>query len=65
MAKAGVRALKIEGRQRSKAYVEAVVRAFRRATEAEALDLPIPAGDLTRLTEGQQTTAGAYRKTWR
>jgi len=65
LAKAGVRALKIEGRQRSKAYVEAVVRAFRRATEAEALGLPIPAGDLTRLTEGQQTTAGAYRKTWR
>lgn len=65
LAQAGVRALKIEGRQRSRAYVEAVVRAFRAATEAQAAGLPIPANDLKRLTEGQQTTAGAYKKTWR
>ena len=65
LARAGVRALKIEGRQRSRAYVEAVVRAFRRATEAQAAGRPIPAGDLNRLTEGQQSTAGAYRKAWR
>lgn len=65
LAKAGVRALKIEGRQRSKAYVEAVVRAFRCATEAHAAGLPIPASELSRLTEGQQSTAGAYRKSWR
>ncbi|KAF0132773.1 MAG: putative protease [Xanthobacteraceae bacterium] len=65
LARAGVRALKIEGRQRSRAYVEAVVRAFRKASEAEAAGLPIPASELWRLTEGQQTTAGAYRKTWR
>ncbi|MCA1952496.1 MAG: U32 family peptidase [Hyphomicrobiales bacterium] len=65
LAKAGVRALKIEGRQRSRAYVAEVVRTFRQAVEAEAAGLAIPASDLRRLTEGQQSTAGAYRKTWR
>jgi O2-independent ubiquinone biosynthesis protein UbiU len=65
LAEAGVVALKIEGRQRSRAYTEAVVRSFRKATEAHAAGRPIPASDLRGLTEGQQTTAGAYRKTWR
>ena len=65
LARAGVAALKIEGRQRSRAYTEAVVRNFRRALDAHAAGQPIPAGDLRRLTEGQQTTSGAYRKTWR
>jgi putative protease len=65
LAEAGVVALKIEGRQRSRAYTEAVVSSFRRAVDAHAAGRPIPANDLRRLTEGQQTTAGAYRKTWR
>ena len=65
LADAGVTALKIEGRQRSRAYTEAVVRSFRCATDAQAAGLPLPANDLRKLTEGQQTTAGAYRKTWR
>jgi putative protease len=62
---AGVTALKIEGRQRGRAYVESVVRHFRRAlAELETGGK----ADLTRLTpftEGQATTLGAYRKTWR
>jgi len=65
LAAAGVRALKIEGRQRSRAYTEAVVRSFRAAVDAHAAGRPIPASDLRKLTEGQQTTSGAYRKTWR
>jgi len=65
LAAAGVRALKIEGRQRSRAYTEAVVRSFRTAVDAHAAGQPIPASDLRKLTEGQQTTSGAYRKTWR
>lgn len=65
LAEAGVTALKIEGRQRSRAYTEAVVRSFRRALDAHAAGKPIPASELRGLTEGQQTTSGAYRKTWR
>jgi putative protease len=65
LAEAGVTALKIEGRQRSRAYTEAVVRSFRRALDAYAAGRPIAAGELRELTEGQQTTSGAYRKTWR
>ncbi|MDE2334878.1 MAG: U32 family peptidase [Rhodospirillales bacterium] len=65
LAAAGVTALKIEGRQRSRAYTQAVVRNFRRALDAHAAGRPIAAGELRALTEGQQTTAGAYSKTWR
>ncbi|MBL8574637.1 MAG: U32 family peptidase [Hyphomicrobiaceae bacterium] len=65
LAAAGVTALKIEGRQRSRAYVEAVVKGFRRAVDAHVAGRPIPVGALNALTEGQRTTAGAYRKTWR
>ncbi len=65
LAKAGVTALKIEGRQRSRAYVSQVVRSFRAAIEAQAAGQPMPANALARLTEGQAATAGAYAKTWR
>lgn len=65
LAKAGVSALKIEGRQRSRAYVAQVVRAFRGAVEAEAAGKPMPESALARLTEGQAATSGAYAKTWR
>ena len=65
LAKAGVTALKIEGRQRSRAYVAEVVRAFRAATVALAEGRDLPLAELARLTEGQQATAGAYAKTWR
>ncbi len=65
---AGVTALKIEGRQRGKAYIAEVVSAFRKVVDAAARDLPPPAGEvakLRRLTEGQTETTGAYKKNWR
>ena len=65
LAAAGVTALKIEGRQRSRSYTDAVVRAFRAATEAQARGAAIPTGMLAALTEGQTSTRGAYQKTWR
>ncbi len=65
LAKAGVSALKIEGRQRSRSYVAQVVRNFRAAVDAQAAGLPMPEGMLASLTEGQAATAGAYKKTWR
>ncbi len=65
LARAGVTALKIEGRQRSRAYVAEVVRSFRAAVEAEAAGRPMPESALRRLTEGQAATTGAYAKTWR
>ena len=63
--KAGVTALKIEGRQRSKSYVAQVVRNFRAAVDALEAGQPLPQGMLARLSEGQAMTTGAYKKTWR
>jgi putative protease len=65
LAAAGVSALKIEGRQRGTAYVARVVGAFRAAIDACQRNEPIADFDLHALTEGQQATAGAYRKGWR
>lgn len=67
LSAAGVRAVKVEGRQRGKAYVARVAAAFRGAIDA------LDRGDdiepferlLTDLAEGGRETAGAYRKTWR
>lgn len=59
---AGVKALKVEGRQRGRAYVAQVIREIRRVLDD---------GDhggraaLVRLSEGQRTTSGAYEKKWR
>ncbi|MBN8506882.1 MAG: U32 family peptidase [Burkholderiales bacterium] len=67
---AGVRAIKIEGRQRSPAYVADVTRVWR-----EAIDLAcsgqrfhVQPAWLRRLapwTEGSQTTLGAFDRPWR
>ncbi len=65
LEKAGVTALKIEGRQRSRSYVAQVVRNFRRAVDALDAGQPMPEGFLASLSEGQATTTGAYKKTWR
>lgn len=67
MHKAGVKAFKIEGRQRGKGYVAEVVRTFRRAIDTIA-EGGAPAGTdaaLAKLAEGGRQTSGAYRKTWR
>ncbi|GIX22447.1 MAG: protease [Gammaproteobacteria bacterium] len=71
LARAGVAAIKIEGRQRSPAYVAAVTRIWRAALDALAAEggafVPRPAWQaaLTGLSEGRQTTLGAYHRPWR
>ncbi|MCH7487353.1 MAG: U32 family peptidase [Proteobacteria bacterium] len=65
LEKAGVTALKIEGRQRGRAYVAEVVSAFRRALDGAAAGEAVPSMDLSAVTEGGRETTGAYRKTWR
>ena len=62
---AGVTALKIEGRQRGRAYVAAVVKAFRAAVDAVHAGETPPPMNLESLSEGQQQTTGVYEKTWR
>jgi collagenase-like PrtC family protease len=64
---AGVAALKIEGRQRGRAYTAVVVGAFRRlidSLEREADQRPAIEA-LKRLAEGQRDTTGAFGKAWR
>jgi len=65
LAAAGVTALKIEGRQRGRAYVAQVVAAFRRAVDAVEAGNPVPDLGLQTITEGQTRTSGAYDKRWR
>lgn len=62
---AGVVALKIEGRQRGKAYVAEAVSTMRKAIAASPHERRQFAAALARLSEGQQTTSGAYEKRWR
>lgn len=62
LAAAGVAALKIEGRQRGRAYVAKVVTEFRRALDGAGAAAP---GRLAPMSEGLRTTAGSYRKGWR
>jgi len=62
---AGVSALKIEGRQRGKAYVAEVVSRLHAALGATAEERPAHLSQLRRLSEGQRTTSGAYEKRWR
>ena len=66
LMRAGVTALKIEGRQRSRAYVKAVVSAFRRAVDAFMEGDEPDIGHLLALTEGHRETQGAFQsKAWR
>ncbi len=70
LMQAGVQAIKIEGRQRSPAYVAQVTRVWR-----EAIDLCQKDADnyttrsdwmneLGKVSEGSQTTLGAYHRPW-
>ncbi|MCC6173379.1 MAG: U32 family peptidase [Gammaproteobacteria bacterium] len=66
LMRAGVHAFKIEGRQRSRAYVQAVVSAFRQSVDALLAGREPRLADLVALTEGQKQTEGAFRtKRWR
>jgi putative protease len=62
LAAAGVSALKIEGRQRGRAYVAKVVTEFRRTLDGVGAVTP---GNLSPMSEGLRTTAGSYNKGWR
>jgi putative protease len=62
---AGVAGLKIEGRQRGRAYVAAVVKAYRAAIDACLRGEPPETAPLRRIAEGQSDTQGAYRRDWR
>ncbi|MHA7774627.1 ubiquinone anaerobic biosynthesis protein UbiU [Roseibium sp. M-1] len=67
LSRAGVTALKIEGRQRGKAYIAGVVSAFRKAVDSlSGGGDPTPAiAALKAFSEGGKETAGSYKKTWR
>lgn len=67
LANAGVTALKIEGRQRGKAYIAGVVSAFRQAVDglSSGGDAGAAISALKAMSEGGQQTTGSYRKTWR
>lgn len=66
LMRAGVTALKIEGRQRSRAYVKEVVSAFRRAVDDIMAGREAALANLIALTEGHKETQGAFRsKSWR
>jgi putative protease len=70
LIKSGVKAVKIEGRQRSPVYVEQVTRVWRAAIDACAKDLDgFQAqadwmAELGKVSEGTQTTLGAYHRPW-
>lgn len=71
LMKMGVRAIKIEGRQRSPAYVAQVTRVWREAIDHCADNphryTPKPAwmAGLDAVAEGQQHTLGAYHRPWK
>ncbi len=71
LVRIGVAAVKIEGRQRSPAYVAAVTRVWRAAIDACAAAPSRFAvrgawmDELASLSEGRQTTLGAYHRPWR
>ncbi|MGB1197857.1 MAG: ubiquinone anaerobic biosynthesis protein UbiU [Thalassotalea sp.] len=65
----GIAAVKIEGRQRSNAYVKSVTSTWRQAIDncANTNDFSIKPrwnNELSALCEGSQTTLGAYHKEW-
>lgn len=70
LAQAGVAALKIEGRQRGAAYVDAVTRTWRAALDRyrQAPDAwtaqPAWQSALSAHAEGHQTTLGPYHRAW-
>ncbi len=67
----GVRAIKIEGRQRSPAYVAQVTRVWRQAIDQARSNSarysvhPSWMAELNKVAEGQQHTLGAYHRPWK
>lgn len=68
LIKAGVVAIKIEGRQRSPAYVASVTNTWRKSIDhASKYETNLPQAymkTLSNLSEGKQTTLGAYERNW-
>jgi len=64
----GIAAIKIEGRQRSPAYVAMVTKSWRKAIDHTIRSgNPVPQKEITALAdlaEGKQTTIGAYERSW-
>jgi len=71
LARIGVKAIKIEGRQRSPAYVAQVTRIWRAAidrleTRGDAFSVdPAWMAALNQVSEGQSHTLGAYYRPWK
>jgi O2-independent ubiquinone biosynthesis protein UbiU len=71
MARLGIAAIKIEGRQRSPAYVAQVTQVWRAAIDAVKQDRdvfkPNPAwmAQLNKVSEGSMHTLGAYFRPWK
>jgi putative protease len=71
LARVGVRAIKIEGRQRSPAYVTQVTKVWRAAIDrlqAGTAPFRVEAAwmaDLNKVSEGQSHTLGAYYRPWK
>ncbi|MCK2126166.1 U32 family peptidase [Thauera aromatica] len=71
LARIGIRAIKIEGRQRSPAYVTQVTKVWRAALDKlraapEAFTvLPAWMAELNKVSEGQAHTLGAYYRPWK
>lgn len=71
IVKIGVKAIKVEGRQRSPAYVTQVTRTLRAALDALANESeryhvkPMWQAELAKVSEGNQATLGAYNRPWR
>ena len=69
--KIGVRAIKVEGRQRSPTYVTQVTRTLRAALDSLAncsqsfQVKPAWQAELSKVSEGSQATLGAYNRPWR
>ena len=71
LARIGIRAIKLEGRQRSPAYVAQVTKVWRAALDrlqaAPAAFAVAPAwmSELNKISEGQSHTLGAYYRPWK
>jgi putative protease len=71
IARIGVSAIKVEGRQRSPTYVAQVTRTLRAALDALASEgerfqvRPGWQAELARVSEGSHATLGAYSRPWR
>ena len=72
LARIGIRAIKIEGRQRSPAYVAQVTKVWRAALDklnsggaAGFSVLPAWMAELNKVSEGQSHTLGAYYRPWK